>query len=199
MEENPDMSDGSGGQSAESEMHDIDVPRVQWRVMVDGKVYGPYPRAKLLEFLREGRVTSHTMLSCGADTQFHRADEHPNLRWDFQKKPRGFHEKRLDDGEETAPVCNYFVCARLLAGVEPFERVLHQSGKFARAGSGMWVVRSRVTLPQLRNRLSVALRKDEQFVVVNATKGRLAWFNLGAEHDVAVRSVWNSELDLERY
>lgn len=178
---------------------EIEVPRVQWRVLVNGKVYGPYPRAKLLEFLSEGRVGAHTMLSCGADTKFFRADEHPNLRWDFARKPRGFHEKRLDEGEEAAPVCNYFISARLLAGNDAFERVLHQSGKFARAGYGMWVLRSRVTLPQLRNQLSVALKKDEQFVIVNSTKNRLAWFNLGAEHDVAVRSVWNAEIDLERY
>ena len=175
----------------------LDVPRVQWRVKIDDKVYGPYPRAKLIEFLEEGRVAAHTLLCCGADVEFHRADDHPNLRWDFSRHTRGFHEKRLDAGENAPPVCNYFICARLLQSNSAFEQVLHQSGKFARAGSDMWVLRSNVTLPQLRNRLSVALKKDEQFMVVNATKGRLAWFNLGAEHDVAVRSVWNADIALD--
>lgn len=172
------------------------VSRVQWRVKVNDRVYGPYPRAKLIEFLQEGRVVAHTMLSCGADTDFHRADEHPNLRWKFKKVPRGFYEKHLDEGEEVHPVCNYVVCARLLASTQDFEQALNQSGKFARAGSNMWVLRSSVTLPQLRNRLSVALRKDEQFMLVNATKGRVAWFNLGAEADVAVRSVWDADLKM---
>ncbi len=191
------MSDSASQEkpAASGQVEDqVEIPRVHWRVRVGDKVYGPYPRAKLLEFLQEGRVAAHTMLSCGADDIFHRAEDHPNLRWDFTQKARGFHEKRLDAGEDAPSVCNYFVCARLLMGHEPFERALNQAGKFARAGSGMWVLRSNVTLPQLRNKLSVTLRKDEQFVVVNATKGRLAWFNLGAEHDVAVRSVWNADL-----
>ena len=194
------MTDGTENEVINDARSTVDIPRVQWRVLVDGKVYGPYPRAKLLEFLNEGRVAGHTMLSCGADTQFHRADEHPNLRWNFVHQDRkGFPDRRRADGDEDPSVSNFFISARIFAGVDAFERALNQCGKFARAGSGMWVLRSRITLPQLRNKLSVALQKDEQFVIVNASKGRLAWFNLGAEHDVAVRSVWNADIAPDRY
>jgi len=164
--------------------------RVQWRVRVDGNVYGPYPRSRLLEFLEEGRIAGHTQLACGADEDFYRADEHPNLRWRFDGEPS--HNAAEDD--RAHPVCNYFISARILASTQDFEHVLNRAGQFSRAGANNWVLRSRTPLPQLRNQLSVALKKDEQFVIVNATKGRLAWFNLGAETDIAIRSVWNADL-----
>jgi hypothetical protein len=37
------------------------------------------------------------------------------------------------------------------------------------------------------------MRKDEQVLIVNASKDRLAWFNLGPESDIAVRDVWDSD------
>lgn len=164
--------------------------RVQWRVKVDGNVYGPYPRSRLIEFLEEGRVSGHTMLACGADEEFHRADEHPNLRWRFDNEP----SVDTSDDDRAHPICNYFISARILASTQDFELALNKAGQFSRAGANNWVLRSRTPLPQLRNQLSVTLKKDEQFVIVNATKGRLAWFNLGAETDIAIRNVWNADL-----
>ncbi|MEM8921508.1 MAG: hypothetical protein AAGB25_09055, partial [Pseudomonadota bacterium] len=126
------------------------------------------------------------------DDEFMRADQHPNLRWDFSARAaRGFNKPKLEDGETEVPVSNFFICCRLLAGSQDFEDVLHETGRFARAGGDMWVLRADVTLPQLRNRLSKVMRKDEQMIIVNATKNRIAWFNLGPENDIAVRSVWD--------
>ena len=43
-----------------------------------------------------------------------RADQHPNLRWDFKApRKRKFGDPRLDPGETEAPVCNYLIAARL--------------------------------------------------------------------------------------
>ena len=173
------------------------IQQAQWRVMVGDQVYGPYPRARLLEFLEEGRIKAHTRLACGTDETFNRADEHPNLRWDFTNRTEQKTDSNAAAQDTAAPVCNYFISARILAEHAPFERQLNQVGKFARAGSDMWVLRSRETLPQLRKKLADVLRKDESCAIVNATTGRLAWVNLGAEHDVAIRSIWNSELNDE--
>ncbi|MFC7291696.1 hypothetical protein [Hirschia litorea] len=173
------------------------IKRVQWRVQVDGTVYGPYPRSRLIDFLREGRVSASTMLACGSDNAFYRADEHPNIRWNFHGNTENTsraNEANANDAE--APqLCNYFISGKLVSEHYNFELVLNRAGKFARAGSNMWVLRSRITLPQLRNQLSAVMGKDDQFVIVNASKGRLAWFNLGAEPDIAVRGVWDSELE----
>jgi hypothetical protein len=167
----------------------------KWRIRVQDKVYGPYPRSRLIDFLKEGRVVAGTLIACGRESQFVRADAHPQLRWDFPAGPRRrrFGEPRLDPGEQEAPVCNYFIAARLLGSNEAVERSLRDFGKVAKAAGDMWVVRSRLTVQQLRNQLSAVMRPHEHFVIVNATKDRLAWFNLGAENDIAIRGVWDSD------
>lgn len=190
------MSQTSSQQSTSQSSDQI--KRVQWRVQVDGTVYGPYPRTRLIEFLREGRVNAHTFLACGSDQEFYRADEHPNIRWNFNGNTENVARapsEQSDTDPQAPEVCNYFISGRILTDLHVFEQALNQAGKFARAGSDMWVLRSKISLPQLRNKLSAVMGKDEQFVIANASTGRLAWFNIGAEPDVAVRSVWDCDLE----
>jgi hypothetical protein len=167
---------------------------VKWRIKVGEAEYGPYPRSRLLDFLKEGRVVAHSLLACGTDTEFHRADKHPNLRWDFVgPRKRKFGEPRLDPGESEHPVCNYFIAGRLVVSAGEFERLLVECGKMARVSGDMWALRSRMTVQQIRNRLASVTKPHETFVVVNATRDRLAWFNIGVEHDIGVRDVWDSD------
>jgi hypothetical protein len=169
-------------------------PGVKWRIKVGDKEYGPYPRTRLIDFLKEGRVGPATLLCCGTDTEFVRADRHVNLRWDFSPaRKRKFGEVKLEPGETEVPICNYVVAARLLSTNGGFERALMESGKMARCAGDIWVLRSKLTVQQLRHKLSMIMHKDEQVVIVNASKDRLAWFNLGPESDIAVRDVWDSD------
>ena len=72
---------------------------VKWRIRISDKEYGPYPRSRLIDFLKEGRVQAATFIACGTDLDFHRADHHPNLRWDFKgPKKRKFGDPRLESG-----------------------------------------------------------------------------------------------------
>jgi hypothetical protein len=167
---------------------------VKWRVKIGDAEYGPYPRSRLIDFLKEGRVTASTFLCCGNDADYHRADCHPNLRWNFKaQRKRKFGDPKLDPGETEVPVCNYFIAARLVAGNERIERVLRDAGKMTRAAGDMWVLRSKQTVQQLRNQLAPVMRPHEYFIIVNASKDRLAWFNIGVESDIGVRGVWDSD------
>ncbi|MDP3739205.1 MAG: hypothetical protein Q8R02_17575 [Hyphomonadaceae bacterium] len=167
---------------------------VKWRVKIGDTEYGPYPRSRLIDFLKEGRVTAGTFIRCGNDADYHRADHHPNLRWDFKApRKRKFGDPKLEPGETEVPVCNYFIAARLLSGNERFERVLRDAGKMTRAAGDMWVLRSKQTVHQLRNQLTLIMKPHEHFIIVNASKDRLAWFNVGVEADIAVRGVWDSD------
>jgi len=47
---------------------------VKWRIKIADKEYGPYPRSRLIDFLKEGRVQAGTFIACGTDVDFHRAD-----------------------------------------------------------------------------------------------------------------------------
>jgi hypothetical protein len=181
-------------QPADEAVEAAPPPGVKWRIKVGDKEYGPYPRTRLIDFLKEGRVGASTLLCCGNDTEFVRADRHANLRWDFSPaRKRKFGEVKLEPGETEVPICNYLIAARLLSTSDSFERVLRDSGKMAKATGDIWVLRSKETVQQLRHKLSMVMRKDEQVLIVNASKDRLAWFNLGPETDVAVRDVWDSD------
>jgi hypothetical protein len=41
---------------------------VKWRIKIADKEYGPYPRTRLIDFLKEGRVQAGTFIACGTDT-----------------------------------------------------------------------------------------------------------------------------------
>jgi len=170
------------------------IKRVQWRVKVDGTVYGPYPRTRLIDFLKEGRISAHTQLSCGTDTNYYRADEHPNIRWNFDSTVQNVSRAEETNTDATG-VSNYFITGNLTSNTSAFEDVLKRIGKYTQVGDNIWVLRSSITLPQLRNRLSAVLDKDESFAAVNATEGRVAWFNLGQENDSAIRNVWDADLE----
>ena len=167
---------------------------VKWHVKIGDQEYGPYPRSRLIDFLKEGRVTAATFLRCGSDADYHRADHHPQLRWNFNApRKRKFGDPKLEPGETEVPVCNYFIAARQTGGNERFEKVLRDCGKMSRAAGDMWVLRSKQTVQQLRNQLTLIMKPHESFVLVNASKDRLAWFNIGVENDIAVRGVWDSD------
>jgi hypothetical protein len=59
---------------------------------------------------------------------------------------------------------------------------------------GLWLVRTRFSAGVIRNTLSQTLERGDRFVVVDATRDRLAWFNLGPETDVRIAKVWNGPL-----
>lgn len=171
---------------------------VKWRIRIGDTDYGPYTRSRLIGFLKEGRVVAGSLLACGSDTTFRRADKHPQLRWDFAAaRKRTFGQVKLDPGETELPICNFLIAAHLVGSSAAVEKILGGCGKFARAAGDMWVLRSRMSVQQLRTRLALAMQPHEQLVIVNASKDRLAWHNLGVENDIAVRGVWDNDEDVD--
>ena len=71
---------------------------------------------------------------------------------------------------------------------------LESMGFVCDLGPGLWLVRTRFTSGVIRNTLSQTLERGDRFVVIDATRDRLAWFNLGPEVDVRIGKVWNGPL-----
>jgi hypothetical protein len=168
---------------------------VKWRVRIGEREYGPYPRTRLIQFLREGRIKAHTLLCCGSDAEFIPAERHPNLRWSFAPpRRRRFGEAgAAEAGDAEPPVCNYFIAGRFSGSLDRFEAALQTLGKSARAADGMWVLRSRSSVQHIRTRLAAEVPAGDQFVIINATRDRLAWHNVPADRDLAMRDVWDAE------
>jgi len=158
----------------------------QWWVQVRGKAYGPYTMEQLSGFVAEGRVRPATQVSDKQDGA-----------WIEARKVIGLMAP-LRGGEpanDAAEAANVFVHAEIMSGAwQGFVAALESMGFVCDLSPGLWLVRTRFSAGVIRNTLSQTLERGDRFVVVDASRDRLAWFNLGPEVDVRISKVWNGPL-----
>jgi hypothetical protein len=56
--------------------------------------------------------------------------------------------------------------------------------------SGVWILRGAASAAHLRNELSHLLERNDKLLVVDASRDRSAWFNLGRDADQRIRELW---------
>lgn len=161
------------------------VATSQWWVQVRGKTYGPYTLAQLSDFVAEGRVRPATRVS-----------DNPNGAWVEARRVVGLMaQPRNDAANENVEGANVFVHAEIFSGSwNAFMAALTSTGHICELAPGLWLVRTRLSAGVIRNTLSQTLERGDRFIVVDATRDRFAWFNLGPEADVKIGKVWNGPL-----
>jgi hypothetical protein len=159
----------------------------QWWVQVRGQSYGPYSFELLARFAEEGRVRPTTFVSDKPESSWTEARRIPGLL------PQARAEVR--DAQEGA---NVFVFAEIRSGAwMPFMAALEAMGALVELAPGLWLVRTRHSAGVIRNTLSQTLERGDKFVVMDSTRDRFAWYNLGPEVDVRISHVWNAALRAE--
>ncbi|HVY84871.1 MAG TPA: DUF4339 domain-containing protein [Caulobacterales bacterium] len=166
--------------------------RAQWWVQVRGHAYGPYTLDQMTRFVEEGRVRPATRIS-----------DQPSKGWiEARRVDALMAPLRAASGHEDAQaidVANVFVHAEIITGAwGAFMAALESMGPICELTPGLWLLRTRLSVGVVRNTLSQTLEKGDRFVVVDATRDRLAWFNLGPGIDVAIGHVWNAPLKAEK-
>jgi hypothetical protein len=157
----------------------------KWWVQIRGRAFGPYTIEQIATIKAEGRVRPTTLVSADGKTDWTEARRVMALRG--LRKPANANE--ADDA------ANVFVHAEIFSGAwMPFMAALESMGFVCDLGPGLWLVRTRFTSGVIRNTLSQTLERGDRFVVIDATRDRLAWFNLGPEVDVRIGKVWNGPL-----
>jgi hypothetical protein len=160
----------------------------KWWVQIRGRAFGPYTIEQMASFLVEGRVRPTTMVSDNGKDNWTEARRVMALRG--LRKPAA-----ANDAEEAA---NVFVHAEICSGSwMQFMAALESMGYVCDLGPGFWLLRTRFTSGVIRNTLSQTLERSDRVVVIDATRDRLAWFNLGPEIDVRIGRVWNGPLRSE--
>jgi hypothetical protein len=158
----------------------------KWWVQVRGKAFGPYPLEQMARFLAEGRVRPTTMVSDKADGDWIEARKVTALRGLRAPQP---------SNDSHAEAANVFVHAEIVSGSwNGFMAALESMGAVCDLAPGLWLVRTRFSAGVIRNTLSQTLERGDRFVVIDATRDRFAWFNLGPEIDVRIGKVWNGPL-----
>jgi hypothetical protein len=183
-----------------------------WYVRVGEADYGPYTVQQMAGFVLERRVKAHTLVRSPTAEGFTPAGRVTDLLSAFaglnQTAPNAPEPKparpaleaevqahRASVADDPAAPANLVISADIRSGeVMAFEAALAACGPFVRASEYVWVLRARMNASALRKALSRPLKVGDKLLIVDATRDRLSWFNIGPQNDVALRQLWDSDL-----
>jgi hypothetical protein len=170
-----------------------DNAATQWWVQARGQAYGPYSQEQLVQFVQEGRVRPSTPVSNKPDSGWAEARRFDALMAPLRAVSTPQHNAPAQDNTVTA--ANVFVFAEIHSGAwSSFMAALEAMGPLLELSPGLWMLRTHLTAGVMRNTLSQTLERGDRFVVMDATRDRVAWFNLGPGIDVRVKEVWNAAI-----
>ena len=168
----------------------LDGAAETWWVKVGTKVFGPYSREQMMRFVGEGRVVASTLVAHAHDGDWVEARHAPAIAAALETRST-FKTDNGEGGEDA----NVLVYLDITSGVtRRFEHELRRLGAVAEINPGMFLLRTQRTAGVVRNTLSQMLGRGDKLLVLDATRNRLAWFNLGPETDAHIREVWNAPL-----
>jgi hypothetical protein len=176
-----------------------------WRINVSGQVYGPYSGHQIKAFASEGRIAPHSIVQAG-DGPWITAIDDPVLGQLFVQKPavkaapaqpQTLGARAAAEGAQTDPAsANFVVIADLRSrGSGPFEAAISKLGDSYRLNPLVWLLHTDRTAGTIRNELIQHMGHSDHLVIVDATRGKTAWFNLGPEADAKIRKVWKRPAD----
>lgn len=166
---------------------------MSWFVKVEGRVYGPYTGAQMRAFIGEGRVAAHSTVSDRREDGFAPAQDIAQLKPWLEEARRRPGEKRPAPSD--ARTANFIIVAELAAGsTAGFEAALSDHGDVEPIKAGVWLLRGASSASHLRNELSHLLAREDKLLVVDASRDRTAWFNLGREADERIRNLWGRRI-----
>ncbi|MCE9524119.1 MAG: GYF domain-containing protein, partial [Alphaproteobacteria bacterium] len=182
-----------------------DTPSGFWRINVSGQVYGPYTGQQIKAFASEGRLAPHSIVQTGDQGPWITAIDDPVLGQLFVKAPLPVVQpiaktpaEKVAAVEAPQPVAapevtsaNFVVVADIRSrGSMPFEAALNKLGDNYRLNPIVWLLHTDRTAGAIRNELVQHLGQNDNLFIVDATRGKTAWFNLGPEPDAKIRRVW---------
>jgi hypothetical protein len=175
-----------------------------WRINVSGQVYGPYTGHQIKAFATEGRIAPHSIVQSGGGPWITAIDD-PVLGQLFVQHPKTSAQEKAPPNaravggglihraaaNEPATFANFVVIADLRSrGSGPFEAAIGKLGDCYRLNGLVWLLHTDRTAGAIRNELVQHLGHSDNLVIVDATRGKTAWFNLGPEADARIRKVW---------
>ncbi len=175
-----------------------------WRINVSGQVYGPYTGHQIKAFAAEGRIAAHSIVQTGESGPWITAIDDPVLAQLFVVPPSAkpmaepTHKASAADTAQTpAEVSsNFIIVVDIRArSSTPFEAALNRLGTNFRLNPLVWLLHSDRSAGAIRNELVQHLGNTDSVFIADASKGKMAWFNLGPEADARIRKVWQKAGD----
>jgi hypothetical protein len=179
---------------------------IAWTINVDGRVYGPYSAERLRSFASEGRLAPTSLIAQEGASEWREArleSEFCDLFAQLPKETPHVSTPVVVPKPAPAPLARVNVdvpegkLAQFAIVIDVkshssggFEQAITSLGSAHRLVHNVWILSTTQTVSAVRNRLVPELGKSDSLFVVDASRGKAAWFNFGPDADVRIRRVW---------
>ena len=173
-----------------------------WTINAGGRVYGPFSTERMRSFASEGRLAGNSLVAREDSSDWREAREEPTFADLFPRiaetaaiasqKPASSPPPMPAPGHDAdVPRTQFAIVVDLKSrGSGNLEQVIASFGPSYQLLPNVWIVSSDQTANAVRNRLVQELGKSDSLFVVDASRGKAAWFNFGPDADVRIRRVW---------
>jgi hypothetical protein len=186
-----------------------------WTINVSGRLYGPFTSERMRSLASENRLAPHSLVAREGSTDWHEARDEPEFSDLFAARHPTMQLQAASSQAAPAPVqAAPAQAAAVSAPVVPveitdgsrahfavfidqksrsagnLEEAIASIGPYYRLLHNVWIISTDQTVNAVRNRLVQELGKADSLFVIDASRGKAAWFNFGPEADVRIRRVW---------
>lgn len=175
-----------------------------WYVRVGNDIYGPYSGHQMRKYIAEGRISAASQIAPEGAREWTTADRDPVLGRFVQARaeqpraqPAGVHVQDIAFGAASqrtgveAELCNFVIIYPNGArATTKLEQSIMNLGAACKLSSYVWIVSARESAAGIRNLLTEYFGRNDSLLVVDATRGKAAWFNFGPEQEARIRRVW---------
>jgi hypothetical protein len=211
----PDKHTGTGpeGNSGKAGSPDAQVRR--WLLKYGERIYGPYTPEAMEGYIAEGRVAAHSLIAPegtlpGSDLWSAASGVEPFVKFftheavpramspaatepsahNTERPPYGPGKGQIDRRRQPA-TSNFLIVMDIKARYAgALEQAIMSLGPAYKLAPNVWCVNTNATAAGLLNDLSQHIGKSDSMFIVDATRDRTAWCNLGPEIDAKIRRVW---------
>lgn len=192
----------------------------QWLLKYGDRIYGPYSLEAMKSYVAEGRVIAQSVIAPegtlpGAEVWQAAADVPAFAPLFAEPQPAAPAEsvpssptpvdaeqqsqeraaygtaKGQVDRRRQPETSNFVIIMDIKARYAgPLEQAIMSLGPAYKLAPNVWCVNANATAAGLLNDLSVHIGKSDSMFIVDATRDRTAWSNLGPEIDAKIRRVW---------
>jgi hypothetical protein len=175
-----------------------------WRINIGGQVYGPYTGYQIRAFAKEGRVAPHSIVQADERGPWITAIDDPILAQLFVDKPSQPGPEIPKATAARAPVASQPAFGNFVVVIDvgpqtlpSFEGAMPKLGEVHRLNTHVWLVHTELSAHAIRSEVARHLGPNDTLFIVDATRDKTAWLNLGPTAEAKIRALWKT--GTERY
>lgn len=196
----------------------------RWLLKYDERIYGPYTRTAMESYIAEGRIAARSIIApegtlpgsdawreAAATSEFSSffqgipvtVTPRSDAQTPSAAKAPASAERRASYGPEKGQIdrrrqpetSNFIIVIDVKARYAgPLEQAIMSLGPAYKLAPNVWCVNAEATAPGLLNSLSQHIGKTDSMFIVDATRDRSVWLNIGPESEAKIRRVWRRAL-----